>query len=1204
MKRFQSILRTVVCLLLLGAANRLYAQSIEFVENKGQWDSRVRYKGELLTGAFFLQAQGYRVLQHNKTEFQDMIEIMHGHKNPPASDAARNGKPGTSTWETVHSHAYDVIFDQSNTNPTVINERPAPGTSNYFIGNDKSKWASDCKTYGSLLYKDVYPGIDVRYYSDNGFLKYDLIVHPNASLAKLGLRYEGVDGLSLKDGNLLVKTSVGEIKEQYPYTYQLQNGVKTEIKCSYKLIGNTVKFSLGQYDPSQTLIIDPTLVFSTFTGSPANNWGYTATYDAGGNLYAGGIVFGNGYPTTAGAFQSNFGGGNNSSGEGGNGYDIGIMKFSADGRQRIYATYLGGNSNEAPHSLIVDAQNNLVMAGRTLSANYPTNPGFVRGPGGGWDIVVTKLNAAGSALIGSCRIGGSADDGVNIRNKYPSPSPNSLMVNYGDDSRSEVVLDGANNIYLASCTRSANFPLQGGFQTTLSGQQDALILKFAPDLSSLTFATLLGGSGDDAAYVVEIGGGGLLIGGGTNSSDFPGNKAGTVGPSARGAIDGFLAMISTDGSALQRSTYIGTGGNDQVYGVQYDQFGFPYIMGTSTGSFPVQNAAFSSPNGKQFIAKLQPDFSAFVYSTVFGSGESVPNISPTAMLVDRCQNVYVSGWGGRITEPPATPFPLAGTLGLPVTSDALQNTTDDDDFYFFVLEKDATRQLYGTFFGQRGGFTDHVDGGTSRFDRQGIIYQAVCANCGAGAQYPVTPGVVGPSNAAGQGCNEAVMKIAFNFAGITNGVKAAIGRVDGDTSGCVPVTVRFRDTVQIALRYEWNFGDGSPDQTTTLPEITHTYNAVGSYLVRLIGIDSTKCFPRDTSYVTIIVREDIAPLNARAVKLPPCTSNSYRFDNLTIPYVSKPFKANSFTWIWGDNSPNTIAGANSVNHTFPGIGTYNVKLVLTDTNYCNAPDTFPLTVRVNPNVDARIDTDLSGCVPYNAVFDNVSLGGTDFTWDFGDGTTSTDASPTHLYTIPGTYIVKLTAIDSGTCNIIDSATVTIVVSDIPTAAFTFAPNPPIENILTTFTNLSENATRYKWLFGDGDSLNTVRRDTTVRHQYNETGTFNACLIAYNQFGCPDTTCQPVRTIVNPLLDVPNAFTPNGDGVNDRAVVIGFGIAKMDFRIYNRQGLLMFRSNDRRIGWNGIFQGKAQPMDVYAYTLDVEFVDGKKLKKKGDITLLR
>ena len=1195
---------------LLAAAG--YAQNLEFVENKGQWNDEVKLRANLSTGAIFLKAQGYKVLQNNMDDYERIAETLHGGKHADEYTISQKGTTNGTGIKTgtplpsdpaqliLRSHAYEVSFDQSNPDAEIVPEKIQQGYENYIQGNDPSKWAGNCRVFAATTYKNMYPGVDVRYYTDNGQLKFDVIVAANADLSKLAMNYSGTTGLSVKDGDLYIQTSVSTVKEKYPYAYQIINGVRTRIDCKYKLSGNTVRYQLGKYDKTQPLIIDPTLVFATYVGSRAENWGYTATYGTDGSMYGGGVVFGSGFPVTTGAFQTNFGGGG-TTGEG-NGYDIGIIKLNALGNQRLYATYIGGSSNEAPHSMIADARGNLVVAGRTTSKNFPVSRPFIGTAGSiDWDIVVFKLNPAGNALIGSIRLGGSSDDGVNIRNKYPSPQPASLMRNYGDDSRSEVIFDAAGNILVASCTQSDNFPITTAtaFQTQKAGKQDGLLLKFDANLTGLTYGSFFGGNDDDAAYVLNTSPetGDIWIGGGTASTNLPGNTSGTIRPTPAGLIDGFVAVISAAG-ALLKTTYIGTSGHDQVYGLKFDIYGYPYIMGTSTGSFPVINAAFSQPGGKQFIAKLEKDLGSFVYFTNFGTNVLTPNISPVAFLVDRCQNVYVSGWGGNIIDG-QTPFPNSGTAGMSVTPDAIQATTDGEDFYFFVLERDAVKQLYGSFFGQRGKPSDHVDGGTSRFDNNGIIYMATCSG---GTRFPVTSGAW--ANGTGNGYNEALTKIEFNLAGITSGVKAQIGSNDGDTSGCVPLTIRFRDTILLAKAYEWNFGDGSPEERTTTATNSHEYKAVGTYLVRLIAIDSSKCFPQDTSYVNIRVREDYATVNALAAKVPPCTSTTYQFTNISDPYTGKAFTNQSFQWFWGDNSPSQITGTAPVQHTFPGIGTYNVKLVLEDTNFCNAPDTFNLPVRISPNVKATFRTAASGCVPYNASFNNTSLGGTSFFWDFGDGTNATTSSPTHLYNVPGTYTVKLIATDTSSCNFIDSTTFTITVSGIPTAAFSYTPNPAEENVMTVFTNLSNGAVRFKWDFGDDESLLTFRQDTTVRHQYNESRLYNACLIATNQFGCPDTTCLPVNAIVKPILDVPNAFTPNNDGVNDRAVVIGIGISKMTFRIFNRWGKMVFETNNRKQGWDGRFNGKPQPMDVYAYTLEAEFFDGVRTRKKGDITLLR
>jgi gliding motility-associated-like protein len=330
----------------------------------------------------------------------------------------------------------------------------------------------------------------------------------------------------------------------------------------------------------------------------------------------------------------------------------------------------------------------------------------------------------------------------------------------------------------------------------------------------------------------------------------------------------------------------------------------------------------------------------------------------------------------------------------------------------------------------------------------------------------------------------------------------------------------------------------------------------------------------------------------------------YEFVNTSTFPPGKPFNASSFTWDFGDGT-RTTPGAQTIQHSYATAGTYQTKLILNDTAYCNSPDSITKELRVSPLVDARFETPPQGCAPYTAIFNNTSLAGKQFFWNFGDGATSTEINPTHEYVNVGKYTVSLVVIDSNTCNIIDSTAMDINVYPLPIADFSFAPIPPSVNKPIIFTNLSTGApaVEYQWSFGDGETVIKTTADT-VNHQYNATGTFEACLVAITANGCSDTTCKPVEALITPLLDVPNAFTPGRFGRNGYIMVTGFGIAKMNWKIYNRWGKLVFATEDRRTGWDGTFKGQLQPMDVYAYTLDVEFFDGKKLRKTGDITLIR
>ena len=741
---------------------------LSFLENKGQWDQQVLFRSVDEDNSFFLTKDGYTMLMRDAKDARLSAEYAHMHRT--ANSGFQN-----RLASTVRSHAYKVKFLHTNENPQLIKEAVMAGHENFFIGNDPSKWATGCKSYQAVTYKSIYNDIDLVYYVKDNQLKYDLIIYPGADLSQVQLQYDGVSSLQLRNEELVVGTSVGEVQELKPYSFQVIKSKKEAVHCNYKINGQTISFEVSNYDKEQILVIDPSIVFSSYSKSSADNWGFTATHGSDGSFFGAGIAQPTGFPTTTGAILET------GSGPAGSGSppDIAIIKLSPDGKNRIYATYLGGNGLEQPHSLIADADGNLVIAGRTNSG--ASFPGTLVGVGGGYDIFVTKINATGTAIIGSMRIGGIGDDGVNIT---PTRSgANSLQRFYGDDARSEVILDHGGNILVASSTRSVNFPTQNGFQTGLRGNQDAVVLKLNSSATALTWSTTLGGDSDDAGFVLSVNPlstSNIYVAGGTGSStNFTGMGGALQATYSGGIADGYIARLQDNGGSvgMVRSSYLGTSNVDIVYAVQFDAKGFPYVTGITTGNWPVINAPYSVANSRQFIAKLQTDLSAFVYSTTFGtSGAISPNISPVAFHVDNCENVYVSGWGGGANSfGGTTGYPTSGTSDLPVTSDALQTVTDGSDFYMFVLQTNAASQLYGSFFGQNGGNGgfDHVEGGTSRFDSQGVLYLAACANCknvssnlSAVSSFPITPGVFGDVNpATGSGCNLGMVKIQFDYAG-------------------------------------------------------------------------------------------------------------------------------------------------------------------------------------------------------------------------------------------------------------------------------------------------------------------------------------------------------------------------------------------------------------------------------------------------------
>lgn len=804
--------------------------NIEFIENKNQWNEKIKYKAELGSGAVFVENNALTFLFKNTADLKKVHAHKHNHR---LEEHAEN-----QTDEIIRCHAYKLNFVNSNPDVVIDGDHKNAGYFNYYTGNNPKHWASKVFSYRKVIYKSLYPHTDMAVYATNNALKYDIILHPGAQAQDVNFLYEGADNLVLQNGQLLIKTSVNEIRELKPVAYQLKGKDTIDVPCNFVLSGSNLSFEFPQgFDGSRDMVIDPVLVFSSYSGSTADNWGFTATFDEGGNAYSGGIAFGSGYPASTGAFQISFGSGD---------CDVAIIKYDSAGTQRLWASYLGGNSSELPHSMIVNNNGELLVFGTTGSANFPVSNGcFDPSYNGGamfsydgitffsgTDIFVAKISSDGTQLLASTFVGGSQNDGVN----YPS----TLYYNYADGARGEIITDVNNNVYVCTTTTSPDFPVTtSAFQQTPGAGQEGVVFKFDANLTSQLWSSYLGGNAADAAYGICLDeNNNVCVTGGTNSSDFP-TTPGTINTIYQGGgADGFITKISADGTSILNSTFYGSTAYDQSFFIGIDNTGNYVVFGQTeaTGTTFIYNANWNTPNSGQFISKLQPDLSALVWSTAFGTGVAKPDISPTAFLVDICNQVYLSGWGGSSING------FGGTQGLPISTNAYQSSTDDNDFYFLVINDDASAMLYATFFGSPIS-DDHVDGGTSRFDKKGKIFQSVCAGCGGDDYFPTTPGAWSQTNNS-TNCNNALIKFDFELSQVT-----ADADIAPNDTGCVPLTINFINNSDGVL-YLWDFGDGSQ---STLQTPSHTFTTAGTYTVSLIATDSNKCNIADTAYLTISV---------------------------------------------------------------------------------------------------------------------------------------------------------------------------------------------------------------------------------------------------------------------------------------------------------------------------------------------------------------
>lgn len=646
---------------------------LTFEANHGQIDPRVR---------FVSRGSGYSIFLTDR----EAVLALSG-----SSRDAKIASPGVRRdFELVsrHSAIEDPKFSTdsstavlrvklmgANPSPQVVGVNELPGKSNYFRGNDPSQWHTNVPTYATVKYQSVYPGIDLVYHGNQRQLEYDFVVAPGAHPQDIRLSFRGAESMEIDaQGDLVVHTAAGEVREHKPVVYQEIAGRRQVIAGGYVFRGDALGFVVSEYDSRQPLVIDPVLSYSTYLGGSSDDFPGGIAVDAAGNAYVTGWTSSTNFPTTTGAFQTTLSGGVVRG-------DVFVTKLSADGSALLYSTYLGSDGVDFGSGIAVDAAGNAYITGSIftytpgVSTNFPVTPGAFQTTfgGGSQDGFMTKLNANGSALLYSTYLAGSAID-----------IPRAVAV------------DAAGNAYLTGDTNSANFPTTTGvFQTAFGGgDEDAFVTELNADGSALIYSTYLGGSNGDFGYGIAVDAtGNAYLTGLTSSPNFP-TTSGPFQPTPAGGSDAFVTKLNANGSALIYSTYLGGGDNDSGYGIAVDSTGNAYVTGqTISGNFPATAGAFQtsvsgSPAG--FVTKLNADGSALSYSSYLsGSGGN----GASGIAVDSAGNAYVIGEAGA---------------GFPTTADAVQKTSGGgSDAFVAVLNASGSALITSTYLGGRGN-----DGGT------------------------------------------------------------------------------------------------------------------------------------------------------------------------------------------------------------------------------------------------------------------------------------------------------------------------------------------------------------------------------------------------------------------------------------------------------------------------------------------------------------
>ncbi|MCS7076492.1 MAG: SBBP repeat-containing protein [Bacteroidia bacterium] len=626
-----------------------------FIENKGQWGENILflYQGAGLNAWITKEGICYDFYKYEystlskQTLLPEVLRQREGYKR---------------------GHVVKVAYVGASSNPSTIQERKLKAYYNYFIGNDPTRWCSYVTLSEQVVIKNIYPGIDQRWYFDNGYLRYDFIVHPYADYKNIRLKIEGAYQVMLKDGELVFNTRFGEVKQCQLKVYQDKNILSA---AWTKNNNGEYGFVIRYYDPSQALVIDP-LVWSTFIGGSNTetlNYGYPAGglfVDNADQACIAATSHSADYPTTTGAYDTSI----NSVNE-----DVVVSKLDNLGANLVFSTFFGGNWADVVCNIKKDNADNIYIAGWTQSSMFPLTTGVVDNiliPSANGDGFVAKLDATGSSLSFSTYLGGT-----------------------GVDVIFDLEVDDLQNVYVTGYT-TGDFPVTtGAYDVTFNGgNYDAFISKLNSTATSLTFSTYLGGSttlgiyGDRGKRILVDNLYDVYVVGTTASDTFPVTVS-AYDNTFNGWTDVFVTKISSSGNTLLYSTYVGGNSTDDVFDAVLAPDNKVYFTGyTFSTNYPVSTGCYDNSyaccSQNVIVSCLNASGSLLPYSTYIGNNSLAHGIS-----LDNKYNIYITG--------------IASNLYV-TTSCAYDETHNGGGFDGFISKLDSalTTLMYSTYIGGSG----------------------------------------------------------------------------------------------------------------------------------------------------------------------------------------------------------------------------------------------------------------------------------------------------------------------------------------------------------------------------------------------------------------------------------------------------------------------------------------------------------------------
>jgi len=568
-----------------------------FTVNNGQWRQQALFRCDAPGAVIWLTHEGIYYHFNRRLTENDY--------NPH--------DPRTGVSDTPTQIEYLLVktkFVNANSDNVVFGEGAISHHSNFFLGSDPSQWKTNVPAYNAVTYRELYPGIDLTYYSHDGLMEYDFVVSPGADPSQVKILYEGVNDLRINNaGELEITTDWDVVVEQKPIAYQTINDQPVVVESRFTLSDNrTIGFELsGQYDPALPLIIDPVLVYGSYLGGSIEDWGFDIAVDADSNIYITGLTYSTDFPTEIPLCDTI----TSSS-------DAYVTKIKHTGDSLFYSTYFGGDGVDFGLGIEIGSDGSCFLTGATYSTDFPLADAYQDTYGGLGDAFITRIKNTGDSLIYSTYLGGVEYDG-------------------GED----IKVDSNLNAYIAGGTDSYNFPTASPLYNNLLNR-DVFITKITPDGSTLLFSSYLGGSESDFAKALALDADtNIYLFGATNSNDF--QTVNAYRSSRIGNYDAFVAKITYDLSALEYSTYLGGSEDDWAADIKIDTGGQAYLTGYTTSldyhrknAYQIANAGLSDA----FITQMNATGNDLVFSTYFGGSD---NDFSQGIVIDDDSRVIITG---------------------------------------------------------------------------------------------------------------------------------------------------------------------------------------------------------------------------------------------------------------------------------------------------------------------------------------------------------------------------------------------------------------------------------------------------------------------------------------------------------------------------------------------------------------------------------